>query len=108
MTYDHIFFAGQGKAKARGNGTGGILKTGFYFRHEAKTLHGPFGSENQASLAQSIVNTRRLHEGDLYSHELAALRALRRKGVIAHDGLRLTSEYRAYLLLLNDVRGHWK
>jgi hypothetical protein len=91
-----FFAAGTKGNNARANGSGGFLARGHYFKMD-KTLYGPFKSEPQAELVRSIVNSRRLHESDLFTCERNALRALRRQGVVANVGLYLTPATREKL-----------
>lgn len=96
-----VFRAGGSKGpNARGNGQGGLLARGFYYRRADETLIGPFDTGMQAELVMYIAeNSRRCHESELSAAEQAALRALRRKGVVSPHGLHIANAYRAGMFL---------
>lgn len=92
MTNSTIFRASGSKGAAVcADGNGSFMPRGFYFRRSDGSFAGPFDSEAQADLVRSIENNsgRRLHESELFTSELNALRALRRKGIVAEVGLYL-------------------
>lgn len=97
QNYEVFRAAGQTKGPgARADGKGGLMARGFYYRRADETTVGPFDTGHQAELAMRIETSNpRLHESELFVSELAALRALRRKGVIAQVGLYFTPEFRA-------------
>jgi hypothetical protein len=87
--------AGTKGPHARADGRGGLMARGFYYRRSDNSFAGPFDTEAQAGLVYAIENTRRLHESELTRAELSALRALRRKGIVSHAGLRLVRNQEA-------------
>jgi len=92
MIFNTTFFASGSKGnEVRADGNGSYLARGFYFQREGGSFAGPFRSETQADLIRAIEITRRLHESELSRSELAALRSLRKQGVVSNIGLYLTA-----------------
>lgn len=82
-----IIFAGGSKGlNARADGNGSFIKRGYYIKNGSH-ITGPFDTKAQAELIDTILSTPRLHESELVAGELLALRALRRKGIVATVGL---------------------